>query len=333
MDSVYEPMPYGRVLIVDDVESNLFVSTRLMELYKLQTETVMSGYEAVEKVESGKTYDIIFMDHLMPGMDGIETTGQIRGFGYTLPIVALTASGDSVEPQLFLDSGFDGFIPKPIEISLLDKTLKKYIKRDAPDKAGTPEAGAADRTAGGSALLIRSFIRDAKKAVQTLAGLPDYGALSGEDLKNYTICIHGLRSGLSNIGETTLSETAQKLEQAGRDDNKSMMAGETPLFAGKLRNLIIRLATQEEAPQSRGEAASGDSALLNRELTALIEACADYSIKTMKTILAELNNKAWPRQVRKQLDDLADHLLSGDFHEVALSAKKMIQEETDRGGI
>jgi len=78
---INEPMPYGRVLIVDDVEANLFIGTGLMKPYGLQIDTAMSGEEAIEKIKSSEAYDVIFMDHMMPGLDGMETTKRLREYG------------------------------------------------------------------------------------------------------------------------------------------------------------------------------------------------------------------------------------------------------------
>jgi PAS domain S-box-containing protein len=78
---MFEPMAYGSVLVVDDVESNLFVVKGLLSPYKLSVDTAESGFEAIDKIKDGKVYDIIFMDHMMPKMDGIETTKRIRKTG------------------------------------------------------------------------------------------------------------------------------------------------------------------------------------------------------------------------------------------------------------
>jgi PleD family two-component response regulator len=86
------PMPYGKVLIVDDAESNLYVAKGLMAPYGLSIETAASGFEAIDKIKGGAVYDIIFMDHMMPKMDGIEAVKIIRGLGYSRPIIALTAN-------------------------------------------------------------------------------------------------------------------------------------------------------------------------------------------------------------------------------------------------
>ena len=127
-----EPMPYGKVLIVDDVDSNLFVAKGLLSFYDLAIETCESGYEALALVENGRVYDIIFMDQMMPGIDGMEATRRIREKGYTNPIVALTANALIGQAEVFLQNGFDGFISKPIDTSRLNTILNKFIRDKQP---------------------------------------------------------------------------------------------------------------------------------------------------------------------------------------------------------
>jgi FOG: CheY-like receiver len=129
---VREYMPYGRVLIVDDVESNLYVARGLMAPYGLSIEIATSGPETIEKIKGGATYDIIFMDHFMPQMDGMEATKIIRDLGYTHPIIALTANALAGQAEMFLENGFDGFISKPIDIRQLNASLNKFIRDKYP---------------------------------------------------------------------------------------------------------------------------------------------------------------------------------------------------------
>ena len=131
------PMPYGSVLVVDDVDTNLYVAKSLLNFYDLKIETVSSGYAAIDKVSAGNVYDIIFMDHMMPGMDGMETTKIIRSDGYSGPIVALTANALIGQAEEFMKNGFDGFISKPIQTVHLDSVLHKFIKdRHYPELTG-----------------------------------------------------------------------------------------------------------------------------------------------------------------------------------------------------
>ena len=131
-----EPMPYGRVLVVDDVDINLLVVEGILAWYEISVETAQSGLEAIEKIEAGEVYDIIFMDHMMPDMDGIEATKVLRGMGYTYPIVALTANALVGQAEKFLRNGFDGFLSKPIQTECLNSLLHKYVKDRHPGKSG-----------------------------------------------------------------------------------------------------------------------------------------------------------------------------------------------------
>ena len=122
-----EPMPYGRVLVVDDVDINLYVAEGILMSYEIAVETAESGQAAIDKVKSGEAYDIIFMDHMMPGMDGIEATKIIRDMGYAHPIVALTANAVKDSAEMFMNNGFSGFISKPIDVDKLNVYLERFI--------------------------------------------------------------------------------------------------------------------------------------------------------------------------------------------------------------
>ena len=130
-----DPMPYGRVLVVDDVDINLYVAEGILSSYEIAVEMVGSGQEAVDRVTDGKEYDIIFMDHMMPGMNGLEATRIIRGMGYTHPIVALTANAFKDTTKMFMKNGFSGFISKPIDMEKLNVYLECFIRDKHADVA------------------------------------------------------------------------------------------------------------------------------------------------------------------------------------------------------
>jgi len=123
-----EPMPYGKVLVVDDMESNLDVAKLLLKPYQLQIDTAKSGFDAIDIIKTGKDYDIIFMDHMMPKMDGVETANKLRDLGYRYPIIALTANAVLGQSEMFLANGFDGYISKPIDMRQLNDSLNKFIR-------------------------------------------------------------------------------------------------------------------------------------------------------------------------------------------------------------
>jgi CheY-like chemotaxis protein len=128
LEFVPEQMPYGKVLVVDDVDPNLYVAEAMLDTFGIKVELCDSGVEAIEKVKDGNIYDIIFMDQMMPEMDGIEVTTKLREMGYTQPIVALTANAVKGEYNSFLESGLSGFMTKPIDIKVLNSYLVKFVK-------------------------------------------------------------------------------------------------------------------------------------------------------------------------------------------------------------
>ena len=136
-----ELMPYGKVLVVDDVDINLYVAEGILASYKIAVETAASGPEAISKIKNGGVYDIIFMDHMMPGMDGLETAKIIHSMGYNRPIVALTANALKDMEKMFMENGFSGFVSKPIDVDKLDMYLKRFI-RDKQNQMPPAEHGA-----------------------------------------------------------------------------------------------------------------------------------------------------------------------------------------------
>jgi CheY-like chemotaxis protein len=130
-----ESMPYGKVLVVDDVDSNLYVAEAMLESFDLTIELCESGQDAIDKIRQGKVYDIIFLDHMMPGIDGIETAKILRGMEYNHPIVALTANALKGQVELFMSNGFSGFMSKPIDINRLNSYLVRFIKDKHAEQA------------------------------------------------------------------------------------------------------------------------------------------------------------------------------------------------------
>jgi CheY-like chemotaxis protein len=128
-----EEITNGRVLVVDDKDMNLCIAKGMLSLYGLLIDTAKSGYEAIEKIKYN-VYDLVLMDHVMPRMDGIETTRKVRklkGAYKKLPIIALTVNTAAGAEEMFLASGFNGFISTPIVLQEIDKMLKEWL---SPEK-------------------------------------------------------------------------------------------------------------------------------------------------------------------------------------------------------
>jgi len=328
-----EFMPYGRVLVVDDVETNLYVARGLMAPYGLSIETALSGFDAVDKIRDGLVYDIIFMDHMMPRMDGIEAAKLIRSFGYTKPIVALTANALAGQAEMFLHSGFDDFISKPIDIRQLNSVLNKLIRdKQSSDVLDHARQQKNSLYASGKhniaidSQLAEVFVRDAEKAVKILNLICENNCRRADDLSIFIVNVHAMKSALANVGEEGTSKEAAKLEQAGREQNINTILAELPAFLESLSKIIEKLKPAEsDAPEEEAEDIA-DRQYLQEKLHAIEAACASFDKKSAKTALAELKEKTWPRSIKDKLSLIGEHLLHSEFEEAAAIAREAYVE-------
>ncbi|MDR0441892.1 MAG: response regulator [Treponema sp.] len=287
---VCEPMPYGKVLVVDDVESNLFVAQGLMRPYELSVETAGSGFAAIDKIKDGNVYDIVFMDHMMPKMDGIETVKKIREWGYLQPIVALTANAVVGQSDVFLANGFDGFVSKPIDLRQLNAALRKFVRDKQPPEViaavsaarkGDQQIGAASQQASLQAAEVSETWKKIEQidglSVQTglerLMGQRDIYEkalklllkeidkcdrnlkefLSVNDMHNFAIEVHGMKGSLANVGAMEISALAKELEMASKAVDADFCATNLPPFLDRLGNFKASLVDAfAEEKQNQG---------------------------------------------------------------------------------
>jgi CheY-like chemotaxis protein len=302
-----------------------------MKPYELSIETVTSGFAAIEKIKDGNVYDVVFMDHMMPKMDGMETTKIIRDMGYKHAIVALTANAVAGQFKVFLKNGFDDFISKPIDMRQMNAVLNKLIRDKQPPnviEAARRQKGGAQKQSDDEAqlllvnpLFLEVFVRDASKTIAVLEMINEKrGVYSENDIRMYAINVHGIKSALANIGQKDLSAFALKLEQASRTGNIEVVSSETPAFLGSLRALV-----EENMPKEDGggfETAEDDQAFLQEKLLEIKAACEAYNKKTAKYLIAELRGKTSSQEARELLDTIAGHLLHSDFNEAVSAADK-----------
>jgi len=324
-----EPMPYGKVMVVDDVESNLYVAKGLLQLYKLSIDTAESGAEAIEKINNGNTYDILFVDHMMPEMDGVEVVKNLREQGYTGIIIALTANAIAGQSEIFLKSGFDGFISKPINIHQLDSVLNKFIRdKQSPElidevrrQYALTKINTRSPSFKMSSTMELAFARDARKRLLVLEAISkNINIATDEDLRLFIQNANAIKSVLASVGEKDLSRTAYDLEMAGMDDNRAVISIETPPFLDSLREIIQKIESNEDATTPAEE----DSAYLRTKLLEFRHACSSYDKKQAKSILAEIYSKRWSHQTREVLTTLQELLLHSDFEEAMKQTERFL---------
>jgi len=303
---VHDLMPYGNVLIVDDVVSNLYVTENFLAPYDLSIDTAESGFEAIDKVKNGNIYDIIFMDHMMPKMDGIETTKIIRGLGYKNPIIALTANAVTGQAKTFLDNGFDGFISKPINTKHLNATLNKFIrdKQQIKTIAKPTEIN-----------LLPLFAQDAKSALPVLQSvLSNIDTATDEDLHLYTIKAHAMKSAFANIGEKAFSEMALELEKAGREGDKGFIVKNTQVLIAALNKFIEK---NEKEISEHSLAKDENISYLRKQLEVIEESCKGFDLKTAQTSVEKLKKIYWTKETEDIISRIYEHILFSDFEEAS----------------
>ncbi|MDR1650208.1 MAG: response regulator [Synergistaceae bacterium] len=274
-------MPYGKVLVVDDVLTNLEVARGLMLPYGLTIDCVSSGQEAVEKVKNTGVsgvppYDVVLMDHMMPDMDGIETTKAIRGeigtdYARTVPIIALTANAMAGIEEMFMKNGFNGYISKPIDIMRLDVELNKWIRdrhgskeqvksdsaaEAAPHAAGAPPgrraaSGPIDAHVDGVDLaegyaryedeniylgVLRTYVKSTPQLLNKMR------IISRDKLSDYAVTIHGIKGSSYGICAMTAGKWAERLEAAAKNGDLELVLSENSDFIRMMERLMSSLS-------------------------------------------------------------------------------------------
>ncbi len=242
--------PDAHVLVIDDNHMNIRVVEGLMRQYGVKVSYALSGQEGIDMLQS-KEYDLVFLDHMMPGMDGIETFHHIRRkndlYFKEIPIIALTANAIAGAREMFMKEGFTDFVAKPVESSVLHRTLKRHIPIEKQktideivkmqevqiaekDMAAVEEAKEEDNFVIGDLDISKglTYCGNKENYLEILASQRDSGKdileqienfYAQEDWKNYTIVVHGIKSSMMSIGAVTLSEMAKGLEFAGKRDD------------------------------------------------------------------------------------------------------------------
>jgi CheY-like chemotaxis protein/HPt (histidine-containing phosphotransfer) domain-containing protein len=250
--------PTAKILVVDDNTINLNVACGLLRLYKINAETAESGAQAIEMVRKNY-YDLIFMDHMMPEMDGVEAVQIMRKMGIAVPIIALTANIIEGAKEKFLSAGMNDLLGKPINKSLLNKMLKDWLPAEKleiaeedtfadSENAFTPNQTEADakfwsrieqieglsantgldRVSGQQEIYKKSLklaINEIEKCDKNLRKF-----LAANDMRNFSIEAHCMKGTLANIGVMELFTLARDLETASNKDDCVFCTANMPFF-------------------------------------------------------------------------------------------------------
>ena len=251
-----DPMPYGRVLVVDDIDTNLYVAKGLLTFYDLQIDSCTSGNDAIERVRNGEVYDVIFMDHMMPELDGIKTTQILRMMDYKNPIVALTANALIGQAEEFLNNGFDGFISKPIQAVHLNGILNRFVRDRHPEDV-VEEARRQRKERNETTPDIMNFIDDnvdklRKKFIRSQKNVMDdiRASLDARDMDTAQRLVHTLKGLAGFIRESDLSNTAFTIETKIKEA-REIFSDELDRLERELKRVVEHIdAMQKDSNQS-----------------------------------------------------------------------------------
>jgi CheY-like chemotaxis protein len=338
---VRKQMPYAKVLIVDDVITNLDVARALLSPYGLTIHCVSSGRQAVSVVRDGTdVYDAIFMDHMMPDMDGMEAVRIIRSeidteYARTVPIIALTANALKGNSEMFLENGFQGFLSKPIDIIKLDVLLNRWVRDNSKDEQYSqadergPESDPAepgdDVSAPKNWLVngvnieegIRRFGgREAYiKVVRSYTGhmpalLDEIRTVTDESLERYAITVHGIKGASLGLCAENVGRMAAELESAAKKMDLKFVAARNQVFLNGVESLISGFETLY-GDGGEPECGADTQPEPDRSLLAdLLCACIHYDTTAMEEIVSNLEKHRYEsgedlvKQLREQLDNL-----------------------------
>ena len=324
--------PDADVLVVDDNPMNLSVIKGLLKATKIFVTTASSGEDCLEKMKSTK-FNVVLLDHMMPGMDGIETVAHIREFDPDIPVYALTANTTSGE-EFYKSKGFTGYLSKPIESEELEKAIMRHlpeeimIKPEAvdavedlqtiPEELGwiynvegiTVEEGI--KNSGG----ISSYIFSLHLFLDTIDGNAKIikDAYDAGDIRLYTIKVHALKSSARIIGAQELSALSEKLEEAGNKENAEFIDAHTDellqIYTEFKEKLAGLNATEAENDNDKAEISKEE---LADAYSALKDVIPQMDYDAVEMILDQLKEYSLPKEDKHKIDQIAKMLKVFDW--------------------
>jgi len=245
--------PKAKILLVDDNEMNRKVAVGLLEPLQMQMDTAINGKDALSMIQK-KEYDLVFMDHMMPIMDGVEATKSLRKmegeYYQKLPVIALTANAMKEARQLFSEAGMNGFVSKPIQMNQICQVIRKWLRQDLiemsteednitnakkvkkePLTEETLQIEGIDVLEGikntGSKEFLFQLLGDYCDLIDTkVQNLQQY--LEEGRIRDFTIEVHALKSSSRMIGALMLSKQFEFLEELGNANQIEKIMKETP---------------------------------------------------------------------------------------------------------
>lgn len=324
--------PSALVLVVDDNPMNLKVFKSLLKKTQVRIDMAASGGEGI-RLTHEKKYDMIFLDHMMPGKDGIETLRELREESNNpnlhTPAICLTANAISGARERYMAMGFDDYLTKPIDSGKLEAMLMECLPPEKIEKV----ADAAPAPAAADASLPPAVAALGESQIDVAAGIKNSGAVAAylpllkifydtmdetaatlnrlydeQDVKGYVIKVHALKSSARIIGATRFGEEAQKLEDAGKREDFAYIRAHHPEFMGRYRQFkgpLARALGADAAPAAKPEAAPEMLAAAYAEIRAAAEDMDSDRLESVVQEMAEFQAPAPEAELWARLQEAA----------------------------
>ncbi|MBQ2901489.1 MAG: response regulator [Agathobacter sp.] len=337
--------PDAKILIVDDHEMNLKVAKGLLEPLQVQMDTAENGKQAVEKVKKNH-YDIVLMDHMMPVMDGVEATREIRKlegeYFQSLPIIALSANATVEARELFQNNGFFDFVPKPIKLKELCGCIRRWLPLgmviiEDPEKIAAMQGAADDSEElvieglnvkegiqnSGTKELFISLLGDFYKLIDQKSTKVEKCLADGM-IRDYTIEVHALKSTARMIGAMELSEKFYRLEQLGNAEDEKTLALETPDVLSLYRSYKPILETFARMKEQEKQDVPVEDIIA--ELESLKNAMDCFDLDGTDEAMHKLEGFAFPEECQSRVEELSAYVADVAMEDVMNLADALIAE-------
>ena len=350
--------PNANILVVDDNAVNLQVATGLLSRFKVNVETCNSGKECLNLLfaENPNKFDIVFMDHMMPEMDGIETLEKIREKEKELNVrqkqivIALSANAMNSAKEMFMEKGFDDFLAKPVQGKDFAFILKKWLAKDL-----ITEVNNADEKKSYSATQIEiptdleipsDEDLDLDEAVKNIGSYETYSKIvktfyntieknvteieafyKQKELKSYTILVHALKSSARIIGAKKLSLLAEKLEKAAKENDVDFMEENTEqllILYKSYGNILKPIAEKKESDSEKASLSKDDFISILNEIQESCRTCDLPVIEEKADILAK-HQLPIKDDVLEKLNDLFAAIENIDFEKIEEVINEILQ--------
>ncbi|MDR0821719.1 MAG: response regulator [Oscillospiraceae bacterium] len=317
--------PSARVLVVDDIASNLKIADRMLQPYRIDVRTCISGKEAVDAVRTTK-FDLVLMDHMMPVMDGIQTTTEIRSLSGSryknLPIILLTANNAADMRDKYAAAGFNDCLEKPLESYSLNKTLEKWLPKEkrikrvkprlkakrelVPSIAGMDVSKGITLTGGTERdyiTVLKLFVQDVERDVSFLRAYNTDG-----DLKGFEVAVCGLQSAAAGIGATSVGERLPLLRRAAKNSDRSYILKNRALYTAELSAMAdtVRAAIAEIEKEWQSGA---DIKPRIDTLKHLKVALKSNDMRLTDKLMSELEAQKFDAETSAQIEKIAEAVL------------------------